>query len=132
PPSRRPTKSSRSRRPTKSSIFLPDELIEEILSWLPANILLRLKCVSKKWHSLISHPYFLKLHQERSNAKMGKNHETRLRIFLKNQNLAAAYNQMCCYEKFLKAIDCLPVVLYWLVFHVGVLVFDLMSVIPFS
>ncbi|WVY97154.1 hypothetical protein V8G54_029305 [Vigna mungo] len=107
PPSRPPTKSFRTKssRLTKCSRFLPDELIEEILSWLPTNILMRFKCLSKKWHSLISNSYFLKLHKKRSRyAKTGENHETRLRMFLENQNYTAAHEEICSYDKFLKTI----------------------------
>ncbi|WVZ20900.1 hypothetical protein V8G54_008222 [Vigna mungo] len=102
-----------------NELILLDELIEEILSWLPTKILMRFKCVSKKWYFLISNPYFLKLHQERSSlsplelklrdevetySKMEENHETRLCVFLKNQNYVAAYKESCRYDKCLKAI----------------------------
>ncbi|KAK1268302.1 putative F-box protein [Acorus gramineus] len=43
------------------SVF-PGEIILEILSWLPANSLLRFKCVSKLWHSLICDPHLRELH----------------------------------------------------------------------
>ncbi|KOM46737.1 hypothetical protein LR48_Vigan07g044100 [Vigna angularis] len=45
---------------------LSDELITEILSWLPAKTLMRFRCVSKTWNSLIINSYFMKLHHERS------------------------------------------------------------------
>ncbi|XP_059650389.1 F-box/kelch-repeat protein At3g06240-like [Cornus florida] len=41
---------------------LPQELVFDILSRLPAKSLCRFKCVSKPWHSLISDPYFAKTH----------------------------------------------------------------------
>ncbi|KAK4283593.1 hypothetical protein QN277_000528 [Acacia crassicarpa] len=43
-------------------LFLPDELIEEILSRLPVKSLLRFRCVCKRWNSLISDPYFVRKH----------------------------------------------------------------------
>ncbi|KAK7293133.1 hypothetical protein RJT34_15994 [Clitoria ternatea] len=49
---------------------LPDHLIVEILSWAPVKSLIRFKCVSKSWNSLIgSDSHFRKLHLQRSSAK---------------------------------------------------------------
>ncbi|KAK4284261.1 hypothetical protein QN277_001116 [Acacia crassicarpa] len=45
---------------------LPNELRTEILFHLPIKSLVRLKCVSKSWLSLISNPNFPKLHFQRS------------------------------------------------------------------
>ncbi|KAG5028434.1 hypothetical protein JHK87_011948 [Glycine soja] len=45
----------------------PIELIVEILSWLPVKPLIRFRCVSKTWKSLISHPIMVKLHLQRSS-----------------------------------------------------------------
>ncbi|CAJ1944486.1 unnamed protein product [Sphenostylis stenocarpa] len=47
--------------------ILPEDLILEILSWLPVEPLMRFRCVSKTWDSLIFEPYFVKLHRERSS-----------------------------------------------------------------
>ncbi|CAN6348595.1 unnamed protein product, partial [Urochloa humidicola] len=44
-------------RPTMSAAaapFLPDDAVEEILSWLPARSLCQFKCVSKAWRDLIT------------------------------------------------------------------------------
>ncbi|CAI9117927.1 OLC1v1019419C1 [Oldenlandia corymbosa var. corymbosa] len=49
-----------------SPINLPDELIIEILTWLPAKTLLRFRCVSKSWRALISTPKFIKAQLENS------------------------------------------------------------------
>ncbi|KAE8713696.1 Pyridoxal phosphate phosphatase-related protein [Hibiscus syriacus] len=44
----------------------PSDLIPDILCWLPVKTLLRLKCVSKPWRSLIDDPHFAKLHLDYS------------------------------------------------------------------
>ncbi|OIW20407.1 hypothetical protein TanjilG_11098 [Lupinus angustifolius] len=51
---------------TSLSGVLLDELIFEILSWLPAILLLRFRCICKSWKSLISDPNFIKLHLQRA------------------------------------------------------------------
>jgi F-box interacting protein len=58
-------------RPKAASlpIILPDELIIEVLSFLPVKSLMRLKCVSKSWKTLISNSFFIKLHLQRSIRK---------------------------------------------------------------
>jgi F-box interacting protein len=43
--------------------MLPEELISEILSFLPVKPLLRFQCVSKPWFALINDPYVMKLHR---------------------------------------------------------------------
>ncbi|KAG5027590.1 hypothetical protein JHK86_023504 [Glycine max] len=47
--------------------LLPEELIAEILSWVPVKALMQFRCVSKTWNSLILHPTFVKLHLHRSS-----------------------------------------------------------------
>ncbi|KAK7293164.1 hypothetical protein RJT34_16025 [Clitoria ternatea] len=46
---------------------LPQQLIIEILSWVPVKDLMRFRCVSKSWKSLIFDPTLVKLHLERSS-----------------------------------------------------------------
>ncbi|KAL3506371.1 hypothetical protein ACH5RR_031753 [Cinchona calisaya] len=52
------------RAPTNTNI--PDELIFEVLTYLPVKSLVRFKCVSKSWHILISSPQFIKNHLAKS------------------------------------------------------------------
>ncbi|CAL5191945.1 unnamed protein product [Lathyrus oleraceus] len=46
----------------KSLLFFPEELIIQLLSYLPVKSLMQFKCVSKSWNTLISDPKFIKLH----------------------------------------------------------------------
>ncbi|XVF62749.1 hypothetical protein PTKIN_Ptkin09bG0033300 [Pterospermum kingtungense] len=46
--------------------FIYQEILEEIVSKLPVKSLLRFKCVSKSWNSLISSPVFVKKHLEQA------------------------------------------------------------------
>ncbi|PHT48898.1 hypothetical protein CQW23_13106 [Capsicum baccatum] len=50
----------------KHSVPLQEEIIMEILSRLPVRSLLRFKCVSKCWMTLISEPYFTLKHRNRA------------------------------------------------------------------
>ncbi|KAJ6866136.1 F-box/kelch-repeat protein [Populus alba x Populus x berolinensis] len=45
---------------------LPQEIIVDILTYLPAKSLIRFKCVCRSWRSLISDPQFAKLHLKRA------------------------------------------------------------------
>ncbi|XP_058179771.1 putative F-box protein At3g52320 [Rhododendron vialii] len=54
------------------SAVLPRELVaEELLTRLPANSLMRFKCVSKLWRSTITDPSFCKAHRARSCSRRG-------------------------------------------------------------
>ncbi|KAK7338965.1 hypothetical protein VNO77_19599 [Canavalia gladiata] len=53
----------------ESPPVLYDDLITEILSWVPAKSLIRFRCVCKSWNSFISDPEFAKLHLHRSSTK---------------------------------------------------------------
>lgn len=48
------------------NLFLHDELITEVLSFLPVKSLMQLRCVCKSWKTLISDSTFVKLHLQRS------------------------------------------------------------------
>ncbi|CAA7029011.1 unnamed protein product [Microthlaspi erraticum] len=54
-------RSGRRRNKCKIPFPLPFDLVLEILKRLPAKSLMRFKCVSKEWSSVISGPYFTKL-----------------------------------------------------------------------
>ncbi|KAK2990989.1 hypothetical protein RJ640_005471 [Escallonia rubra] len=45
---------------------LPHEVIVEILSWLPVEVLLRLQLVCKEWYAIIRDRYFLEKHISRA------------------------------------------------------------------
>ncbi|GAU13117.1 hypothetical protein TSUD_174170 [Trifolium subterraneum] len=47
--------------------ILPDDLIIEILSFLKVKPLMKMKCVSKIWKTLISDPKFVKIHLNQSS-----------------------------------------------------------------
>ncbi|KAL3506568.1 hypothetical protein ACH5RR_031950 [Cinchona calisaya] len=65
-----------------------EDVIIEILSWLPVKSLLRIRCVSKSWLSLISSPNFIKLHVTKSF----NNHEyTRHRLVFRSLEVADNY-----------------------------------------
>ncbi|KEH34308.1 F-box protein interaction domain protein [Medicago truncatula] len=53
-------------RSMASAAFLPSELIVEIISWLPVKYLMQFRCVSKFYKTLISDPYFVQMHLEKS------------------------------------------------------------------
>uniref|UniRef100_A0A6V7QW55 F-box domain-containing protein n=1 Tax=Ananas comosus var. bracteatus TaxID=296719 RepID=A0A6V7QW55_ANACO len=53
------------RRKMLSSAY-PDELISEVLVRLPVKSLLRFRCVSRTWRSLISDPHLIESHRRRS------------------------------------------------------------------
>ncbi|XVF75222.1 hypothetical protein PTKIN_Ptkin13bG0170200 [Pterospermum kingtungense] len=53
-------------KPKKMTVNLPLDSIADILSRLPVKHLLRFRCVSKQWRSLIDDPDFIKLHLRHS------------------------------------------------------------------
>ncbi|XP_028792397.1 F-box/kelch-repeat protein At3g23880-like [Neltuma alba] len=71
--------------------FIPNELIEEILSRLPVTSLLQLRCVCKSWKSLISDPYFIRKHLLSSTQDTSLNHQ---RIML--SSTTAEFNLKSC------------------------------------
>lgn len=61
--------SAKSRRTPTSAFVVPEDLIVEILSFLPVKSLLQFRCVSKSWKTLISDSTFVKLHLNRSSTR---------------------------------------------------------------
>jgi hypothetical protein len=54
------------KRRIKDTPVLPDELVEEILSYLPAKSLRRFECLSRPWRQVITSPAFQDLHYKRA------------------------------------------------------------------
>lgn len=52
---------------SKIKPVLPHEILLEILSRVPVKDLMRSRCVSKSWNSLVFDPTFIKLHLQRSS-----------------------------------------------------------------
>ncbi|KAK2644260.1 hypothetical protein Ddye_019455 [Dipteronia dyeriana] len=62
----------------KAVPFFPNEIIFEILSWLPAEYLLKFKCVCKEWYYLIQDSNFIKVHFSRTPLLMVYDEEKRV------------------------------------------------------
>lgn len=60
-------KQCQSKAPLPTLVFIPDELIAEILSFLKVKTILRLKSVCKSWNSLVSDSTFVKKHLKKSS-----------------------------------------------------------------
>ncbi|KAL8026676.1 hypothetical protein ABFX02_14G043900 [Erythranthe guttata] len=73
-----------------NTLEIPEEIIEEILLNLPVKTLLKFKCVSKRWRSLISGNYFAKRHFKKSSSTTDKDltdstYQNRLTFFKRYQ-----------------------------------------------
>ena len=55
----------------RTNLDLPDEIVLEILTWLPVKSLLRFRCVCKSWYSYITNPNFISTHL---NSLLSHNH----------------------------------------------------------
>lgn len=53
---------------TETQVFIPEDLISQIISSLPVKSLVRFKCVSNFWNILIDDPTFVKLHLKKSKS----------------------------------------------------------------
>ncbi|KAL6651651.1 hypothetical protein ACP70R_010576 [Stipagrostis hirtigluma subsp. patula] len=60
-------KRRRVRRPTVPEVS--DEIVFEILVWLPVKTLVQCKSVCKAWHAIISDPVFIRKHLQQSTKK---------------------------------------------------------------
>ncbi|KAL7081355.1 hypothetical protein ACP275_14G035100 [Erythranthe tilingii] len=69
----------------KQTINLPEELIGEILYYLPLKSLFKLKLVSKSWRSLISSKSFINGHAKKSNTCVGLGRHKLMLSFDKSQ-----------------------------------------------
>ncbi|XVE58619.1 hypothetical protein DITRI_Ditri04bG0184000 [Diplodiscus trichospermus] len=65
PQSPKRSKNGNPSSPSFPSIF-PEEIIAEVLSCLPVESLLRFRCVSRSWKSLITDPFFVKKHLKKT------------------------------------------------------------------
>lgn len=52
--------------PPETAEQLKDDIIEEILSWVPAKSVLRWKSVCKPWHRMVDKPIFARIHFSRA------------------------------------------------------------------
>ncbi|RRT55267.1 hypothetical protein B296_00015957 [Ensete ventricosum] len=55
----------------KTSSELSPDLFMEILSWIPARALLKLRCVCKHWYSMTTDLVFIRLHLQRQQLLPG-------------------------------------------------------------
>ncbi|KAL0303033.1 UNVERIFIED_CONTAM: F-box protein CPR1 [Sesamum radiatum] len=68
--------------------LLPEEIVEEILSRLPVKSLLKFRCVSRSWCSLIGSKEFIKTHLEKSTKNTNfTHHRLVLNFFPPNNTL---------------------------------------------
>ncbi|KAJ1393158.1 F-box-like domain superfamily [Sesbania bispinosa] len=86
----------------ESPPILHDELIGNILSWLPVKSLMRFQCVCKSWKSLISDPQFVKLHLRQSSAKNGDLAHLRLVFERKIDNTGNKIVSSCSYNELIE------------------------------
>lgn len=90
--------------PLPPLVFIPDELIAEILSFLDVKTILQLKCVSKSWKNLILDPTFVQKHLKKSSQNshiiftppsrrypIKSVHSFPIRYLLKNSSIVSRY-----------------------------------------
>jgi len=87
-----------------TQVFLPDELIALILSFLTVKIITKFRCVSKSWNTLISDPIVTQMHLQKSSLNpqlITKYTELNtivvsLRSLLKNPSISVAIDTFRC------------------------------------
>lgn len=65
---------NQSQSQSTSDYTFADELIFEILKWLPVKSLKKFSCVSKSWLAMISSPYFIESHLKKCKEKYQQHH----------------------------------------------------------
>ncbi|XP_057803096.1 F-box/kelch-repeat protein At3g23880-like [Salvia miltiorrhiza] len=95
---RRRGRRGRRRRRNQQSLHLPEAIIEEVLSRLPVQSLLRLRCVSKSWGSLIGCERFIKTHHQNSIKNPSFPHQ---RVFLQKETFGRCVQ--CSLQSILRA-----------------------------
>ncbi|CAI9117894.1 OLC1v1019383C1 [Oldenlandia corymbosa var. corymbosa] len=89
PPPSRPKHENPDPSLEESPDSLPNELIIEILTWLPAKTFLRFRVVSKSWRAMISDPKFIKAHLRNSSSRGDYAHH---RVLFRGSTSASVYN----------------------------------------
>ncbi|KAL4607542.1 hypothetical protein ACB092_09G182700 [Castanea dentata] len=74
------------------SQLLPDDLVYEILTWVPVKSLIRFRCVSKSWYSTITSHKFIKTHLDRAKSSSNNNNEY---LLYKSQGMSSSLNELC-------------------------------------
>ncbi|XP_057444659.1 F-box/kelch-repeat protein At3g23880-like [Lotus japonicus] len=78
------------------AILIPDEVIREILLFLPVKSIVRFMSVCKSWKLIVSDPRFVKLHLHRSSANTAHFAHTRLLFDLINSHIDKPFDQTDC------------------------------------
>ncbi|KAK6142305.1 hypothetical protein DH2020_022653 [Rehmannia glutinosa] len=68
------------------SEYLPQEVVIQILTKLPPKTLIKFRCVSKTWNSLISSPYFISMHTQQTLLSDSGTNQIIVRRYSKDQN----------------------------------------------
>ncbi|KAL8538630.1 hypothetical protein ACS0TY_000592 [Phlomoides rotata] len=81
------------------NLVIPEEIVEELLSRLPVQSLLKFRCVSKSWRSLIDSECFIKFHLKKSTEDPCFSHH---RIILNPIRSRERQLMMCSWRSLLK------------------------------
>ena len=72
--------------------LLLDDLVYEILTWVPVKSLIRFRCVSKSWYSTITSHKFIKTHLDRAKSSSNNNNDY---LLYKSQRMSSSPNELC-------------------------------------